>query len=145
MKINTWQMEEQLSTLGLLFNKLFMKDQSFFQKVYEVARKIPRGRVTSYGAIADFLGTGLSARMVGWAMNNCGTAQPPVPAHRVVNRNGLLTGKHHFSTPALMQELLEAEGIEVVEDQVIQFKKLIWDPNKELKRHSLKKIKKLRL
>jgi methylated-DNA-protein-cysteine methyltransferase-like protein len=118
-----------------------MKDQSFFQKVHDVARKIPRGRVTSYGAIADFLGTGLSARMVGWAMNNGGTAQPPVPAHRVVNRNGLLTGKHHFSTPTLMQELLEAEGIEVVDDRVVEFSKLIWDPNKELKRPFSQKLK----
>jgi methylated-DNA-protein-cysteine methyltransferase-like protein len=111
-----------------------MKEQSFFDKVYAVARKIPRGRVTSYGAIADYLGSGLSARMVGWAMNSCGTASPPVPAHRVVNRNGLLTGKHHFPTPHLMQELLEAEGVKVADDKIQNFQEIFWDPLKELKR-----------
>lgn len=119
-----------------------MKNESFFQKVYQVARKIPRGRVTSYGAIADYLGTGLSARMVGWAMNSCGTESPPVPAHRVVNRNGLLTGKHHFSTPTLMEELLEAEGVMVSGDKVVGFDKLLWDPGKELRKSSVAKKKK---
>lgn len=114
-----------------------MKNESFFQKVYAVARKIPRGRVTSYGAIADYLGTGLSARMVGWAMNSCGTNSPPVPAHRVVNRNGLLTGKHHFSTPTLMEELLEAEGVHVIEDKIENFSKIFWDPGKELRKKSV--------
>ena len=109
-----------------------MKDESFFQRVYTVARKIPKGRVTSYGAIADYLGTGLSARMVGWAMNGAHSVKPKVPAHRVVNRTGLLTGKHHFGTPTRMQELLEKEGVKVVGDQVKDFKKLFWDPMKEL-------------
>jgi len=122
-----------------------MKEESFFQRVYAVARKVPKGRVTSYGAIADYLGTGMSARMVGWAMNNGGNTSPPVPAHRVVNRNGLLTGKHHFSTPTLMQELLEAEGIKINEDRVTDFKIIFWDPNREL-RHTVRKnpVKKLK-
>ncbi|MBP9884178.1 MAG: MGMT family protein [Chitinophagales bacterium] len=119
-----------------------MKNESFFKKVYAVARKIPAGRVTSYGAIADYLGSGLSARMVGWAMNSCGAETPAVPAHRVVNRNGLLTGKHHFSTPTLMEELLQAEGIAVANDKVIEFKKLFWDPAKGNKKmNPAKKIK----
>jgi len=105
---------------------------SFFDRVYAVARKIPKGRVTNYGAIANYLGTGLSARMVGWAMNAGGTAIPKVPAHRVVNRQGLLTGKNHFATPTLMQELLETEGIEVNDDQVQNFKIIFWDPATEL-------------
>jgi methylated-DNA-protein-cysteine methyltransferase related protein len=83
--------------------------ENFFDLVWQVAREIPKGRVTSYGAIAKYLGTGLSARMVGWAMNACNDVKPKVPAHRVLNRNGLLTGKHHFKTPTLMQELLEKE------------------------------------
>lgn len=105
---------------------------SFFDKVYEVARLVPPGRVTSYGAIAAFLGSAQSARMVGWAMNNAHTQEKYVPAHRVVNRNGLLTGKHHFATPTAMQELLEAEGIRVVDDQIIDFEKNFWDPLAEL-------------
>lgn len=110
-----------------------MPDQKdFFERVYKVARCIPRGRVTSYGAIARFLGTGRSARVVGYAMNSSGSATPPVPAHRVVNRNGLLTGKHHFSLPGLMQQLLESEGVVVINDQVQDFEKLFWDPVKEL-------------
>lgn len=108
-----------------------MKQESFFDMVYVIARSVPRGRVTTYGAIAACLGTGLSARMVGWAMNSCGSAKKPVPAHRVVNRNGLLTGKHHFATPTLMQELLEAEGITVVDDKIRNFKELYWDPAHE--------------
>jgi len=92
---------------------------------------IPPGRVSSYGAIANYLGTGLSARMVGWAMNAAHSLND-VPAHRVVNRNGLLTGKHHFSSSKRMQELLEAEGIKVKKDQVLDFQKHYWDPNKEL-------------
>src|SRR5438552_10332934 len=122
------------------------KDETFFEKVYSVVRKIPRGRVTSYGAIADHLGTGLSARMVGWAMNASHIASPPVPAHRVVNRNGLLTGKHHFSTPTLMEELLVAEGIKVEDDKIISFRKFYWDPSAELvssgKRNSRLPVKK---
>jgi methylated-DNA-protein-cysteine methyltransferase-like protein len=100
--------------------------------VYEVARQIPKGRVTSYGAIAVSLGTKLSARMVGWAMNGAHNAKPKIPAHRVVNRNGMLTGKHHFGEPDLMQKLLEKEGIKVKDDTVVDFKKLFWDPSEEL-------------
>lgn len=104
----------------------------FFQQVYEVARQIPAGRVTSYGAIARYLGTTGSARMVGWAMN-ASHAQPTyVPAHRVVNRNGLLTGKHHFGAPNTMKELLENEGIEFEGDQILNFHERFWDPGKEL-------------
>lgn len=107
------------------------KDVSFFEMVYQVAKLIPKGRVTSYGAIARYLGSGQSARMVGWAMN-AAHLHPDVPAHRVVNRAGLLSGKHHFGHPNRMQELLEAEGIEVVDNQVQNFEKLLWDPIKEL-------------
>ena len=103
---------------------------SFFEDVYAVVRLIPRGRVTSYGAIAHYLGTKGSARMVGWAMNQAHGKD--VPAQRVVNRNGLLTGKHHFGTPNTMQQLLEADGVRVVGDQVQDFKKLFWDPSVEL-------------
>jgi methylated-DNA-protein-cysteine methyltransferase-like protein len=106
---------------------------SFFEQVYAVARLVPRGRVTSYGAIAKYLGTARSARMVGWAMNGAGNVKPKVPAHRVVNRNGLLTGKVHFGSPTRMQELLEKENIKVKKDQVQDFKKLFWDPGIELK------------
>ncbi|MFM7216730.1 MAG: MGMT family protein [Bacteroidota bacterium] len=105
---------------------------TFFEQVYAVVRLIPKGRVTSYGAIAAYLGTAKSSRMVGWAMNGSHTVMPPVPAHRVVNRNGLLTGKHHFSSPTCMQELLEKEGIVVKGDQVVDFKRLFWNPVTEL-------------
>ena len=108
------------------------KDESFFALVFEVARQIPRGKVTSYGAIAAALGTKLSARMVGWAMNGAGRVKPKVPAHRVVNRNGMLSGKMHFSYPEQMQELLEKEGVKVVDDKVQDFEKRFWDPTKEL-------------
>jgi methylated-DNA-protein-cysteine methyltransferase-like protein len=104
------------------------KLDSFFEQVYAVVRLIPKGRVTSYGAIAKYLGTARSSRMVGWAMNGAHAVKPKVPAHRVVNRNGLLTGKHHFGTSTRMQELLEKEGISVNGDQVQDFKKLFWDP-----------------
>jgi methylated-DNA-protein-cysteine methyltransferase related protein len=107
-------------------------DNSFFEQVYEVARLVPYGRVTSYGAIAAYLGTRMSSRMVGWAMNKCHVHSYPVPAHRVVNRNGLLTGKHHFGGPDVMQQLLESEGVEVFEDKVVKFMELFWDPAKEL-------------
>ena len=103
---------------------------NFFEKVYEVAVQIPFGKVTSYGAIAKYLGTASSARMVGWAMNASHTKN--VPAHRVVNRNGLLTGKHHFDGTNLMQQLLENEGIKVVANQIQNFEKHFWDPSKEL-------------
>ena len=105
---------------------------SFFESVYEVVRLIPKGRVTSYGAIAKYLGTGGSSRMVGWAMNGAHRVHPPVPAQRVVNRNGLLTGKHHFGSPEMMQKLLENEGIRVENDQVLNFQQVFWDPVKEL-------------
>lgn len=107
-------------------------DDSFFAAVYEVVRQIPAGRVTSYGAIAEALGARSAARMVGWAMNGAHAIHPPVPAHRVVNRKGLLTGKIHFATPTHMQELLEAEGIQVTGDQVQDFDRLFWDPKESL-------------
>lgn len=107
------------------------KEESFFEQVYEVARQIPRGRVTSYGAIANCLGTKLSARMVGWAMNGASKVKPKVPAHRVVNRNGMLSGKHHFGGD-IMEKLLKKEGIKVKNDTVVDFEKLFWDPSQEL-------------
>ena len=108
------------------------KEYSFFQDVYDVVRQIPKGKVTSYGAIATYLGTKLSARMVGWAMNAAGHAKPKVPAQRVVNRNGMLSGKHHFSTPTLMEELLKKDGVAVKDDTVVDLKKCFWDPSEEL-------------
>ena len=105
------------------------KDVSFFEAVFEVVRQIPKGKVTSYWAIAEALGTKGSARMVGWAMNQSHFVKPAVPAHRVVNRQGRLSGKMHFSPPERMQELLEKEGIQIVEDQIIDFQKHFWDPN----------------
>lgn len=108
------------------------KDSSFFEQVYDVARQIPKGRVTSYGAIAAYLGTKMSARMVGWAMNGAFHLRPPVPAHRVVNRNGMLSGKMHFSTPTRMEELLKKEKIKVVDDTIVDFDKKFWDPAIEL-------------
>lgn len=104
----------------------------FYDKVYEVVRLIPAGKVTSYGAIATYLGTAQSSRMVGWAMNNAHVQERYVPAHRVVNRNGLLTGKHHFGSGTIMQELLEAEGIQVIDDQIVDFEKHFWNPITEL-------------
>jgi methylated-DNA-protein-cysteine methyltransferase related protein len=108
------------------------KDESFFELVYEVARQIPKGKVTSYGAIAACLGTKSSARMVGWAMNGAGKVKPKVPAHRVVNRIGLLSGKHHFSPPGSMERSLKKEGIRVKNDKIVDFEKHFWDPIKEL-------------
>ncbi|WP_411273567.1 MGMT family protein [Daejeonella sp.] len=110
-----------------------MEDMSFYDQVYQVVRLIPAGRVSSYGAIASYLGTKGSARMVGYAMNAAHTAVPAVPAQRVVNRNGLLTGKFHFLTPDSMQQLLEGEGVEVENDGVKNFEALFWDPANELK------------
>ncbi len=112
--------------------KVVSKQDSFFQKVYEVVRLIPRGRVTSYGAIAKYLGTAGTSRMVGWAMNGSHREKPRVPAQRVVNRNGLLTGKHHFGSPDLMRQLLENEGVNIENDKVVDFKKHFWDPSEEL-------------
>ena len=108
------------------------ENENFFEKVYGIARLIPVGRVTSYGAIAKYLGAARSARMVGWAMNGAGTRED-IPAHRVVNKAGLLTGKHHFGGTNLMQQLLESEGIKVVDNQIVHLEKHFWDPFKELK------------
>jgi methylated-DNA-protein-cysteine methyltransferase-like protein len=108
------------------------KTKDFFQNVCDVVRLIPKGRVTSYGAIAKYIGTGGSSRMVGWAMNASHGVKPKVPAHRVVNRNGMLTGKAHFETPTKMQELLEKEKIKVQNETVLDFDKLFWDPAVEL-------------
>ena len=107
-------------------------NNGFFERVYAVARLIPYGRVTSYGAIARYLGSGRSARMVGWALNNCHGSGEFVPAHRVVNRNGLLTGKMHFGNSSTMRQLLENEGIIVENDIIINFREKFWDPIKEL-------------
>ncbi len=107
------------------------KEENFFEKVYDVARLIPHGRVTSYGAIAKYLGAARSARMVGWAMNAC-HGREDVPAHRVVNRQGLLTGKHHFEGTNLMQQLLESEGIKIRENKIVNFEKHFWNPAEEL-------------
>ncbi|KAF2520090.1 MGMT family protein [Flavobacterium salilacus subsp. salilacus] len=106
-------------------------NDSFFERVYQVVRQVPYGRVTTYGAVAKFIGAGRSARMVGWAMN-ASHGIDDVPAHRVVNRVGLLTGKHHFEGTSLMQQLLESEGIKVKENKIIDFEKHLWDPAKEL-------------
>jgi methylated-DNA-protein-cysteine methyltransferase-like protein len=105
---------------------------NFFSRVYAVAKCIPYGRVTSYGAIAAYLGSRGSARMVGWAMNASHSAMENIPAHRVVNRNGILSGKHYFGSPEVMQQLLENEGIEVQDDKVVHFDSLFWDPGKEM-------------
>ena len=108
-----------------------MKDLNFFEKCYVVAKQVPLGRVTSYGAIAKYLGAARSARMVGWAMN-ASHGDIDIPAHRVENRKGILTGKHHFEGTNLMQQLLESEGIEVKELQIQNFKEVFWDPSEEL-------------
>lgn len=108
------------------------KAYRFFDDVFDVVRQIPKGRVSSYGAIASYLGTRMSARMVGWAMNASHHAKPKVPAQRVVNRNGMLTGKHHFATPTQMEDLLKKEGVVVKKDTVVDFKKRFWDPSVEL-------------
>lgn len=107
-------------------------EKDFFEMVYQVARLVPPGRVTSYGAIGRYLGAARSARMVGWAMNLAHHRQPPVPAHRVVNSAGLLTGKAHFGSPTAMEDLLAAEGVVVRENRVVNFKTLFWDPGLEL-------------
>jgi methylated-DNA-protein-cysteine methyltransferase related protein len=107
-------------------------ENDFFSKVYEVTKLIPYGKVTSYGAIARYLGSGRSARMVGWALNACHTMPGFIPAHRVVNQRGLLSGKRHFGNSTTMQQLLENEGIEVINDEVIGFHEKFWDPSREL-------------
>jgi methylated-DNA-protein-cysteine methyltransferase related protein len=108
------------------------KDDSFFEQVYSIVRQIPKGRVTSYGAIANFLGTKSSARMVGWAMNAAHNITPKVPAHRVVNRNGMLSGKAHFATPTLMEELLTKEEVFVEDGTIVNFSSKFWNPENEL-------------
>jgi methylated-DNA-protein-cysteine methyltransferase-like protein len=108
------------------------KHYSFFHNVWDVVRQIPEGRVTTYGAIANYLGTKSSARMVGWAMNASFMEQPKVPAQRVVNRNGMLSGKAHFATPTLMEELLTKEGIQVENEKILNFEKVFWDPAVEM-------------
>lgn len=105
---------------------------SFFQNVWDVVRQIPKGRVTTYGAIANYLGTRSSARMVGWAMNASFMVKPKVPAQRVVNRMGILSGKAHFATLTLMEELLKKDGVKVENDKVVDFEQRFWDPNVEL-------------
>lgn len=105
---------------------------TFFENVWDVVRLVPQGRVTTYGAIAKYLGSAQSSRLVGYAMNTSHGQHPPVPAHRVVNRNGMLSGKHHFGSPDAMQHALEADGIKVEKDTVVDFKKLFWDPATEL-------------
>ena len=104
------------------------RSENFFQLVYDITKTIPEGRVTTYGAIARCIGSPGASRMVGWALNNSHTSTEYIPAHRVVNRNGILTGKYHFRHPELMQELLESEGTLVIDDQVIDFEKKFWDP-----------------
>ncbi len=106
--------------------------EDFFQKVYKVVKLIPPGRVTSYGAIARYLGTARSSRMVGWAMNQSHSQDDIIPAHRVVNRNGLLTGKHFFGGENVMQELLESEGLIIEDDKILNFRERFWDPVSEL-------------
>ena len=108
-------------------------ENNFFERVYEVTKLIPFGRVTSYGSIANYLGAPRSARMVGWALNSSHT-DDSIPAHRVVNRNGILTGKHHFKGSNLMQQLLENENIRVEKNQIVEFNNLFWDPNSELEK-----------
>ncbi len=108
------------------------KQDSFFDKVFQIVKEIPFGRVTSYGAIAEYLGTKGSSRMVGWAMNASHSATQKIPAHRVVNRIGVLTGKHHFGGPDIMRQLLESEGIAVENDKILEFEKYFWDPTIEL-------------
>ena len=109
-----------------------LRNESFFERVYEVVRLVPYGRVTTYGAIATYLGAAFSARMVGWAMNQSQDVKPPVPAHRVVNRKGLLTGKQHFSSPDEMERLLAEEGILVKNNQIINFPDVFWNPMNEI-------------
>jgi methylated-DNA-protein-cysteine methyltransferase-like protein len=107
-------------------------NNDFFSKVYEVTKRIPYGRITSYGAIARYLGSGRSARMVGWALNVSHSNREFIPAHRVVNRNGLLSGKFHFGNSTTMEQLLENEGIIIENDLIINFEEKFWDPSKEL-------------
>ena len=113
------------------------KQGAFFNRVYEVVMQVPEGRVTTYGAIAYYLGSKGSSRMVGWAMNNSHHLDKPIPAHRVVNRNGVLTGKHHFPGTNLMKELLENEGLDIVNDAIVNFSDVFWDPAVELQAQAI--------
>ncbi len=132
--IRMWRNRAGLNCLTSVNNaKPMAKDkESLYEAIYDVVRSVPKGRVTTYGAVAAAIGAASGARVVGYAMNNCNGVKPKVPAHRVVNRNGMLTGKHHFDTPTKMQELLEKEKIKVVDDKVVDFEKLFWDPMQEL-------------
>jgi len=113
-------------------NETKKSKESIYDAIYDVVRSVPRGRVTNYGAVAAAVGAASGARVVGYAMNMSFGVKPKVPAHRVVNRNGMLTGKHHFTPPGKMQQLLEKEGVSVVDDKVVDFEKLFWEPMKEL-------------
>ena len=113
-------------------SKAIRNKENIYDVIYDVVRAIPKGRVSSYGAVAAAIGVASGARVVGYAMNNCAGVKPKVPAHRVVNRNGMLTGKHHFETPTKMEELLKKEGVKVKDDKVVDYEKLFWDPLKEL-------------
>ena len=106
--------------------------ENIYEVIYDVVRAVPKGRVTTYGAVAAAIGAKSGARLVGYAMNNCAGLKPAVPAHRVVNRNGMLTGKHHFDPPEKMEQLLKKEGVKVKDDMVVNFEQLLWDPVKEL-------------
>jgi methylated-DNA-protein-cysteine methyltransferase related protein len=121
-----------VSNTALIFMAAKEENFSFFENVFEVVKLIPAGRVTSYGAVAAYLGSKGSARMVGWALISSHQQNKNIPAYRVVNRNGLLTGKQHFSSPTAMQESLEREGVRIENDQVVDFKNLFWDPAQEL-------------
>jgi methylated-DNA-protein-cysteine methyltransferase-like protein len=125
---NNNKKSEKLKTV----NPSGKRDENFFELVFQVVRQVPKGRVTSYGAVAACLGTKLSARMVGWAMNAAGPVKPAVPAHRVVNRLGILSGKHHFRPPSKMERLLKKEGIKIKDDKVVDFAKHFWNPVEEL-------------
>jgi methylated-DNA-protein-cysteine methyltransferase-like protein len=129
MSLSNW-IKKSKSKMPVKRQKL---NNDFFQRVYEVTSLIPYGRITSYGAIARFLGSGRSARMVGWALNICHSNQKFIPAHRVVNRIGLLTGKHHFGNSSTMEQILANEGIIIVDDKIINFREKFWDPSTELK------------
>lgn len=114
------------------WNRQKTENKDFFSRVFEIAKLVPHGRVTSYGAIARCIGSPQAARMVGWAMNQAQSSPDFIPAHRVVNRNGVLSGKHHFGGQRVMQELLESEGIMIEDDRVVNFSDLFWDPSSEL-------------
>ena len=118
--------------MSLRNSRTLKKGDDFFARVYQVTKTIPKGRVTTYGAIARCIGSPGASRMVGWALNNCHTSEEFIPAHRVVNRKGLLTGKQHFRHLELMQELLESEGNQVINDQIVDFENKFWDPCSDL-------------